>query len=82
MTTLTLSKVFQIGKRNYLFNQNNLLLFMALKVKCNKHKKIKFTIPQSIDEAVELNSFPQIKEMSNHLQSYPKCKMIRSLDFE
>ncbi|MBT3474312.1 hypothetical protein OAQ30_02395 [Nitrosopumilus sp.] len=55
---------------------------MVLKVKCNKHKKIKFTIPQSIDEAVELNSFPQIKEMSNHLQSYPKCKMIRSLDFE
>ena len=55
---------------------------MALKVKCTKHKKIKFTIPQSVDEAVKLNSFPQIKEMSNHLKSYPKCKMIRSLDFE
>ena len=79
---LILSKVFQIGKRHYLFNQNNLLLFMVLKVKCNKHKKIKFTIPQSIQESVELNSFPQIKEMSNHLKSYPKCKMIRSLDFE
>ena len=55
---------------------------MSLRVQCNNHKKIKFTIPQSIDEAVTLNSFPQIKEMSNHLQSYPKCKMIRSLDFE
>ena len=75
-------KYFQIEKRINVFNQNNLLLFMVLKVKCTKHKKIKFTIPQSIDEAVELNSFPQIKEMSNHLQSYPKCKMIRSLDFE
>jgi hypothetical protein len=55
---------------------------LSLKVQCNKHKKIKFIIPQSVDEAVKLNSFPQIKEMSNHLQSYPKCKMIRSLDFE
>ncbi len=55
---------------------------MSYKVQCNNHKKITYTIPQSIDEAVTLNSFPQIKEMSNHLQSYPKCKMIRSLDFE
>ena len=55
---------------------------MVLKVQCTNHKKIKFTIPQSIQESVELNSFPQIEEMSNHLKSYPKCKMIRSLDFE
>ena len=55
---------------------------MALKVKCTKHKKIRFTIPQNIEESVELNSFSQIEEMSNHLKSYPKCKMIRSLDFE
>jgi hypothetical protein len=56
-----------------------MILSMSVRVQCNNHKKIKFTIPQSIDEAVTLNSFPQIKEMSNHLQSYPKCKMIRSL---
>jgi hypothetical protein len=55
---------------------------MSLRVQCNNHKKIKFTIPQSVNEAIALNSFPQIKEMSNHLKSYPKCKMIRSLDFE
>jgi len=29
---------------------------MVLKVKCNKHKKIKFTIPQSIDEAEVIQS--------------------------
>jgi hypothetical protein len=52
---------------------------MPVEVKCNNHKKIQFTIPQNIDEAVELNSFPQIKEMANHLQNFPKCKMIRSL---
>jgi hypothetical protein len=55
---------------------------MTLKVQCSNHKLIKFTIPQSIDEAVELNSFPQIKEMAKHLRDYPKCKMIRSLNFE
>ncbi len=53
---------------------------MSLKVKCIKHKKIEFTIPQSIDESIKLNSFPQIKEMSNHLKHYPRCKMIRSLE--
>ena len=53
---------------------------MSLKVKCNNHKKIQFTIPQSIDEAVELNSFPQMKEMANHLENYPSCKMIKNLE--
>jgi hypothetical protein len=56
-------------------------LCVSYKIQCNKHKKIQFTIPQSIDEAVELNSFPQIKEMANHLENYPSCKMIRSLEF-
>jgi hypothetical protein len=79
---LILSKVFLTKIIVIHIWNKDILLFMVLKVKCTKHKKIKFTIPQSIDEAVELNSFPQIKEMSNHLQSYPKCKMIRSLDFE
>jgi len=55
---------------------------VSYKIQCNKHKKIQFTIPQSIDEAVELNSFPQIKEMANHLENYPSCKMIRSLNLE
>jgi len=55
---------------------------MSLRVQCNNHKKIKFTIPQSVNEAVTLNSFPQIKEMAKHLENYPRCKMIRSLDFE
>ena len=61
---------------------NYVAFVMSVKVQCNKHKKIQFTIPQSIDEAVELNSFPQIKEMANHLENYPSCKMIRSLNIE
>jgi len=52
---------------------------MSYKVQCNNHKKIIYTIPQSVNEAITLNSFPQIKEMENHLKKYPKCKMIRSL---
>ncbi|MBT4326376.1 MAG: hypothetical protein HOD60_05630 [Candidatus Nitrosopelagicus sp.] len=48
-------------------------------VYCDKHK-IKFTIPQNIDEAVTLDSFSEIKEMANHLETFPRCKMIRSLE--
>lgn len=52
---------------------------VSVKFQCNKHKKIQYIIPQSIDEAIELNSFPLIKEMANHLENYPSCKMVRSL---
>jgi hypothetical protein len=56
-----------------------MILSMSVRVQCNNHKKIVYTIPQSVYEAVTLDSFSQIKEMSNHLKQYPKCKMIRSL---
>ena len=55
---------------------------MSYKVQCSNHKKIACTIPQSVNEAVTLDSFPQIKEMAKHLENYPRCKMIRSLYFD
>jgi hypothetical protein len=56
-----------------------MILSMSVRVQCNNHKKIAYTIPQSVYEAVTLDSFSQIREMENHLKQYPKCKMIRSL---
>ena len=55
---------------------------MSYKVQCSNHKKITYTIPQSVNEAVTLDSFSQIREMANHLKHSPKCRMIRSLDFD
>ena len=54
---------------------------MSYKVYCKNHKKLSFVIPQNLDEAKALDSFVSIKEMANHLENYPSCKMIRSLEF-
>jgi hypothetical protein len=55
---------------------------MSYKVQCNKHKKITFTIPKDVSEAKELNSFPEMRDMAEHLREYPKCKMLRVKDYE
>jgi hypothetical protein len=55
---------------------------MSLRVQCKNHKKLSFMIPQNIDEAIELNSFSEIKKMAHHLENYPSCKMIRTLNNE
>jgi hypothetical protein len=52
------------------------------KIKCNNHKKIRFVIPKNISEAKELNSFPEMRDMAEHLREYPKCKMLRVKDYE
>ena len=55
---------------------------MSYKVQCNNHKKITYTIPQSVNEAVTLDSFPEMRNMAEHLREYPKCKMLRVQDYE
>ena len=55
---------------------------MSFKVQCSNHKTIKFTIPKNVSEAKELNSFPEMRDMAEHLREYPKCKMLRVKNFE
>jgi len=47
---------------------------------CNNHRKIKFTIPENIEECISLNSFQEIKLLEFHLQNYPNCKLIEERD--
>ena len=43
---------------------------------------MKFTIPKDVSEAKELNSFPEMRDMAEHLKENPKCKMLRVKDYE
>jgi hypothetical protein len=49
-------------------------------VQCVKHQKIKFTIPENVDECITLNLFQEIKSLENHLDNYPNCKMMERRD--
>ena len=55
---------------------------MSYKVQCNNHKAIKFTIPNNLTEAIDLNAFPDMREMAHHLRNNPKCKMLRVEDYD
>ena len=55
---------------------------MSYKVQCNNHKAIKFTIPNNLTEAKELNAFPDMREMAQHLRDNPNCKMLRVKDYD
>jgi hypothetical protein len=55
---------------------------MAFKVQCSNHTTIKFTIPKNVSEAKELNSFPEMRDMAEHLRKYPKCKMLRVKNYD
>ena len=55
---------------------------MSYKVQCNNHKTIKFTIPKDVTEAVTLDSFPEMRDMAEHLREYPKCKMLRVKNYD
>ena len=55
---------------------------MSFKVQCSNHKTIKFIIPKNVSEAKELNSFPEMRDMAEHLKENPKCKMLRVKNFE
>jgi len=46
------------------------------KVLCINHKKIKITIPDTVDECISLNSFLEIKSLEEHLEKFPNCKFI------
>ena len=43
---------------------------------CKNHRKIKFTIPENIEECIVHNSFHEIKLLESHLENNPNCKMI------
>jgi len=47
---------------------------------CNNHKKLKFSIPENIEECISLNSFQEIKSCEFHLENYPNCKLIEWSD--
>jgi hypothetical protein len=55
---------------------------MSYKVQCNNHKTIKFTIPNNLTEAKELNAFTDMREMAQHLRDFPECKMLRVKDYD
>lgn len=52
---------------------------MTKTIQCKNHKKIKFTIPENIDECILLNSYQDIKSVETHLNNYPNCKFIESV---
>ena len=49
---------------------------MVKEIQCNKHTKIKFSIPENIQECISLNSFQEIKLLELHLENYPNCRMV------
>ena len=49
---------------------------MVKEIQCNKHTKIKFSIPENIQECISLNSFQEIKSLESHLENNPNCKMV------
>ncbi len=49
-------------------------------IQCKNHRKLKFSIPENIEECFLLNSFQEIKSLEFHLENNPNCKLIEWSD--
>ncbi len=53
---------------------------MVKNIQCKNHKKIKFSIPENVEDCILLNSYQEIKSLESHLENNPNCKLIEWRD--